>query len=59
MCLSNSITLPPIVPESCSNPQKTLQVLESTIKKILGFVLFASDAISEEGFRHFGSCYLA
>jgi len=32
-CLTNSIVPLPIVLESCSNPQKTLQVFESAMKK--------------------------
>ena len=51
MCLSNGITPQPIALESCSNPQKTLQVLESAMKKILFF--FVNDVISKVRFWPF------
>ena len=35
MCLSNDITPQLIVLEICSNPQKTQEVFESGMKKIL------------------------
>jgi len=42
--------------ESCSNPQKTLEVFEPAMKKnslVLGFVFFVSDVISNVGFWPF------
>jgi len=55
LSLCNSITPLLIVLESCSNPRKMLQVLESAIKNIcgFGFCFFVSDVINRVGFWPF------
>jgi len=51
-----SVVLPPakqIALESCSNPEKTQQVLKPATKKNFGFGFFVRDIISEVGFWPF------
>jgi len=56
-CLSSCITCQVIVIESCSNPQRTHQVLKSAMKKnflVLGFRFFVSDVTSRVVLSFFG-----